>query len=127
MDLRDLTVHAVLGSSAGSWYWIANSQSVHPQQQIRWNSRQGTHPFVLLADFNGVSPAVVRGRSRTRESDFPHSAHPSGHEDSCKITSDGWIAAEWSLKPEVVCGENYSCVEPDKDILLNRLRNGAPP
>ncbi len=122
-DLKDL-MRAVFGSRVGAWYWVANSQSVHTGRGIRWNPGQGTHPFVLIAEFDGTSPAVVRGRSTTRRSGFPHSAHPRGHEDTCKINSDGWIGPDWSLSPEVICRENYSCVEPYGDI-LTKLGNGA--
>jgi hypothetical protein len=122
-DLKDLA-YTMFGSSIGAWYWISNSQSVHPAKGIRWNPAQGTHPFVLIADFDGLSPAVVRGRSTTWRSNFDHSAHPRRHEDTCKIDAPGWIGTMWSLKAEVICRENYSCVEPYEEV-LDKLRSGA--
>ena len=124
-DLRDLA-YMMLGSSVGAWYWIANKQSVHPRKQIRWNPDPGTHPFVLAAEFDGLSPAVVRTRSTTRRSQHAHAAHPERHEETCKINADGWIGPLWSLKPEVVNQPNYSCSEPDED-LVDILRAGEWP
>ena len=124
-DLEDL-MRAAFGHSVGAWYWVANSQSVHPAKKIRWDPDPGTHPFVLIAEFTGATPASVRGRSTTIKSIFEHSRHPRQHEDTCKITEPGWIRVEWSLGPEVICRDNYSCVEPDDDIKI-RLGSGEGP
>jgi hypothetical protein len=115
----------LFGHSFGTWFWVANSQSVHPVKLIRWNPAQGTHPFVLVADYDGGPAATVRPRSKSSKNGIKHHAHPPDCSPSCKIRDEGRIVPLlWSLGPGAICAENYSCQEPYEEI-LEKLRNGA--
>lgn len=125
MGIPEDLAFRLFGHAFGTWFWVANSQSVHPGKLIRWNPGQGTHPFVLVAEYDGGPTATVRARSKSSRQGIQHSAHPSGHSPSCKIREEGRIVAPlWSLGPAALCTENYSCQEPYEEIVA-KLRNGA--
>jgi hypothetical protein len=125
MDIAKDLAFRLFGHSLGTWFWVANSQSLHPGKRIRWNPGQGTHPFVLVTDYDGGPAATVRARSRSSDQGIPHAAHPRDHSLSCKIKDEGRIVPPlWSLGPDAICAENYSCQEPYEEI-LEKLRNGA--
>src|SRR5436853_3622109 len=111
-SLEDLAFQ-LYGRSFGTWFWIANKQSVHPTKLIRWNPDPGSHPFVLIADYDGGPAATVRPRSKSSSRGIRHDAHPDDCSSDCKIREDGRIVPVlWSLGPHAICPENYSCVEP---------------
>jgi hypothetical protein len=115
----------LFGHSLGTWFWVANSQSLHPVKRMRWNPRPGTHPFVLISDYTGGPAATVRARSKSSTQGIQHNAHPRGHSRTCKIREPGHIVEPlWSLGPAALCAENYSCQEPYEEILA-KLRNRA--
>lgn len=125
MGIPEDLAFRLFGHSFGTWFWVANSQSVHPQKLIRWNPDPGTHPFVLVADYDGGPTATVRARSKTSRRGIPHDPHPPDCSPTCKITEVGRIVPLlWSLGPEAICADNYSCVEPYGEI-LKKLRTGA--
>lgn len=121
---RDLAFR-LFGYSFGTWFWVVNSQSVDAAKLIRWSAEPGSHPFVLVADYDGGPSATVRPRSRSNKTGILHAAHPAAHSITCKIESEGWVLPMlWSLRPEAICAENYSCQEAYEQI-VEKLRKGA--
>lgn len=124
MGLEELAFR-IFGRSFGTWFWVPNSQAVNPAKLLRWDEREGTHPFVLVADYDGGPAAAVRPRSLSSPSGIAHDGHPPGHALSCKIDKKGRIVPVlWSLGPDAICAANYSCTEPYEEI-LQKLRDGA--
>ena len=113
MGTFDDLAFRLFGHSAGSWFWVPNSESCHSVIERAWSNEPGHHPFVLVADYDGGPGVTVRPRSTTNDRGVEHSAHPFDHERTCKIDRPGWVLRVlWSLRTDAVCGENYSCVEP---------------
>lgn len=121
----DQLAFKLFGHRLGSWFWIANSLSVHPRLQHRWDLKPGDHPFILMADVDGGLAVPVRARSLSNRTGLAHAAHPNRHSPSCRIRRDGWIVRKaWSLRTEVLKEEYFSCVEPDEAV-LTQLREMA--
>lgn len=101
----------LFGYSAGSWFWVPNEQS-------GWSGQPGSHPFVLTAAYDGGPTATTRARSTTSRDGIAHRAHPLGHVTNCGIKKPGWIQhLRWTVGPDAICAENYSCGEPYDEIL----------
>ena len=114
---RDLTFR-LFGFSIGAWFWVSNEQS-------SWGKTPGSHPFVLVGDYDGGPTATVRPRSTTNKDGIPHQAHPPDCALSCRIRHDGWVLPMlWSLRRDLITADSYSCNEPYVE-LLDKLRDGA--
>jgi hypothetical protein len=108
----------LFGYARGAWFWLANSQSVSQRTGARWDSKQGSHPFVLVSAYSGGPSARSRPRSAHHRSDFPHEAHPSPCATTCKINQPGWIQkVRWPLKGTVLTPDTFSCTEPSEAII----------
>lgn len=115
----------LFGYSFGAWFWVDNDKSVDTAKLIHWSAEPGSHPFVLVADYDGGPTATVRPRSRSNKTGILHAAHPAAHVSTCKIEKEGWILPMlWSLPPEAICADYYSCQEPYEEI-AEKLRKGA--
>src|SRR5262249_3806180 len=113
-------------ASLRTYLSVPNSQSVHPAKLTRWDPRPGTHPFVLVADYDGGPAATVRPRSASSMEGIRHDAHPSSWSPTCKIDRKGRIVPPlWSLAPDALCPDNYSCVEPYDEILAKLSERGT--
>jgi len=115
----------LFGYSFGSWFWVSNDQSVDAAKLIHWSAESGSHPFVLVAEYDGGPVATVRPRSTSNKTGILHAAHPAAHVSTCKIEREGWILPMlWSLGPEAICADNYSCQEPYEEI-AEKLKKGT--
>jgi hypothetical protein len=116
----------VFGHRAGDWYWLANSLSVNQETGLRWDLKQGTHPFVLVTDYTGGPSARSRARSAHYRSDFAHPPHPSDCSPTCKIKMKGWIQkVRWPLKASALDARWFSCHEPDEDVVARLRHEGS--
>ncbi len=123
-DWREVAFR-LFGYEMGAWFWIANSQSVNSRTGLRWDQKPGSHPFVLIAPYDGGPTAVTRPRSAHGRRGIHHQAHPPDCSKSCKIRQEGWIQhVLWTLSGQVICLDNHSCNEPYEEI-LRKLRSGA--
>lgn len=119
----DQLAFKLFGHRSGSWFWLANSLSVHSKLQHRWDLKPGDHPFILLADVNSGPAVPARARSLSNRTGLAHAAHPNRHSPSCHIRRDGWIVRKaWSLRTEVLKEEYFSCFEPDGAVLAQLLK-----
>jgi len=105
------------GHERGTWFWVPSEQSVDPRTG-RPSSDKPRHPFVLASDYAGTGGAVAHPRSKTSREGVEHAPHPYDHERTCKINEKGRVLLHviCSIRPEAVCGENYSCVEPPGEV-----------
>lgn len=121
--LSDLAFR-LFGHSLGTWFWVPNDQTLHAITERRWSEKEGSHPFVLVFDYDGGPSATVRPRSTTSDRGLDHLAHPADCAVSCKIDRRGWILRVlWSLRADALSADHYSCVEPYEDI-VTALKDG---
>lgn len=104
------------GAGAGSWYFILDVDSEIGTKQ--------DHPWILYRDFeprHSFAHGCLRSSSAPARRDRRTIAHPPhDHAGGCLIDKAGWIKTQVArpLEPEWLGRGRFSCVEPDKDLVL---------
>ena len=118
MGVFDDLAFRLFGFATGAWFWLANSQTVDHRTGKRWDEKQGTHPWVLTAEYAAGPVARVRPRSTSVKRGISHQPHPSNCATNCRIKKPGWIpAVRWSIKASALTETDFSCNEPYEDIV----------
>src|SRR4051794_17074923 len=95
---------------AGTWFVCDSSAAGFRDDKTR--------PMVLIEQWKrGRATVRACARSASARTGYLHEAHPAGHDPHCQITKRGRIVFEYCvLSSKLICSDNYSCVEPDRDV-----------
>jgi hypothetical protein len=81
--------------------------------------KEGWRPFILIERWARHPIAFAYPRSTTSREGLNHRPHDHAREyPNCCISRPGkilWI--QWSLPAQLICSTNFSCIEPDADVV----------